>query len=99
MSAPENNGLTPAQLASARGTFAPLFSLLQGQPGGQTVLIAENPDGSRWEIVAARVRRMRRALYPPSAELAELTAGDRSPANDARRRALRAAEYPEGEKA
>lgn len=92
-------GLSTAELAQARGAFAPLLGLLHGQPGAETVLVAFGRDGSRSEIVAARVRRMRRALYPMSGELAALTAGDRSSANDARRRALRAIEYPEGENA
>jgi len=92
MAGSDDGGLTAHELAIARSAFAPIFGLLRGQAGGDTVLVAADAEA---EFVAAWVRRMRRALYPMSSELQRLTDGDRSAANDAKRRRLRAEEYPE----
>lgn len=75
--------------ARLRTLLAPLFSQLQGQRGGDEVTIV---------MPVARLRRIRRALYPPSPRLAELTNGPRTAASETERRVLRAIEYPEGGK-
>ena len=81
--------MTTADEARLRTLLAPLFAHLHGQRGGEEVTIV---------MPAARLRRIRRALHPPSPRLAKLTAGPRTAATEAERRALRAIEYPEGGK-
>lgn len=82
-----NVGLTPSELTVLQGLVWPLFQDLHGQGGGSLVDIS---------MVAARVRKIRRAIYPPSAELAAaIDALVLTKESEAVRRRLRAIEYPE----
>jgi len=95
MTLQENRGHTDHELTHARSAAAPLFSLLRSQPGGSEVSVLDDEGRPVFVMVIARLRRLRQALYPPSAELRALMEGDRSAANNAERRRLRAIEYPE----
>lgn len=86
----ENCGLTPAELTMARASVMPFISALRGQPGGE--VIATLSDGT--QIVAARVRKLRRRLWP-SQEYEALSNAVYSAENEDARRACRARLYPE----
>jgi hypothetical protein len=93
---PPDQGLTPDQLALAQSRLAHFLPLLRSQGGGEPVLTQHNPDGTSTDYLARHIRRLRYALFPMSPRLRALTYDlPRTPENEAERRALRAAEYPE----
>ncbi|MBJ7484345.1 hypothetical protein [Brevundimonas sp.] len=82
-----NVGLTPLELTVLQGLVWPIFQDLRGQGGGSMVTI---------KMPVARVRKIRRAIYPPSPELAAaMDTLTRTKDSEAVRRSLRAIEYSE----
>lgn len=62
---PDNDGLTPAQLQTARSAARPFFSVLRDQPGYMTIWHSDaEATGTSISIVAAVLRKLHRALYP-----------------------------------
>lgn len=95
MSVP-TEGLTPEQLRSARSAAQPFLSVLNNQSGATPVLeTVPDATGAFRCIVAATVRKLRRALYPMSEQLREVSGYNYTPETEARRRAIRGQEYPE----
>lgn len=89
--------VTQADIDSARALVMPLMHLLRGQSGGTIVLNIPAPDGHKGStsLVAAHLRKLRRALWPMSKELAAISGCNYRPETEGERRRLRALEYPE----
>lgn len=94
----EQHGLTAEELDTARRLVRPLIEALRGQGGSSPVVSIDSDTGVR-SLTASHVRKLRRALWRPSPDLADMNRlmryGPRSTGLRARRAALRSAEYPE----
>ncbi len=97
MAAAEPLGLTPFERDAARRWVRPLIEALANQGGGCPILTITYADGTSYSMIAAHVRKLRRALWPAPAEYAPLfdPYADRTPEFEAERRRVRAMLWPE----